>query len=98
LNTFFAGAADKKTDGTTQAFSSYIELSYPLSDDAKVFAGAVLNESNAVYGTDGFAFTNIGLKVSKSIEITDKFSLPVYGVLSANPYSGNAFFVLGVSL
>ena len=97
LNTFFAGATDKKTNGD-QAYSSYLELGYPLSANAKVFAGASLTESNAVYGTTGFGVTNVGFKVSKSIEITDKFSLPVYGVVSVNPYSENAFFVFGVTL
>lgn len=97
LNTFFAGAADKKTNGD-QAFSTYIELSYPISENAKLIAGASLFESNAVYGTSGFGVTNIALKVSKSIAITDKFSLPVYGVLGTNPYTKNAFFVAGITL
>lgn len=97
LNTFFAGAADKKTNGD-QAFSTYVELSYPLSDNAKLIAGASLFESNAVYATTGFGITNIALKVSKSIAITDKFSLPMYGVLGTNPYAKNAFFVVGISL
>ena len=97
LNTFFAGAADKKTNGD-QAFSTYIELSYPISENAKLIAGASLFESNAVYGTTGFGVTNIALKVSKSIAITDKFSLPVYGVLGTNPYTKNAFSVAGITL
>lgn len=82
LNTFFAGADTLATG--KNAFSSYVELSYPLSANAKVFCGASLMESAMVYYTSGFAVTNIGIKVSKAIEITDKFSLPVYGVLGAN--------------
>ena len=97
INTFFAGANDVKTDGS-QAYSSYLELGYVINSNAKFFAGASLMESNAVYGTSGFGVTNVGFKVSKSIEITDKFSLPVYGVVTVNPYSGNAFFVAGVTL
>lgn len=88
----------KKTDGETQAFSTYAELCYKFSSTIKVFAGASLFESNAVYRTTGFGVTNIGFKINKSIAITDKFSLPVYGILSANPYSGNAFFVAGITL
>jgi len=105
LNTFFAGA---DTLGTGKnAFSSYVELSYPLSANAKVFCGAALNESAMVYNTSGFAVTNLGIKVSKSIEITDKFSLPVYGVLGANLSTKDAakadkpsslYFVAGITL
>lgn len=96
VNTFFAGADTLSTG--KNAFSTYAELSYPITASAKVFLGASLTESAMVYGTTGFGITNVGIKVSKSIAITDKFSLPVYGILSANPYSGNAFFVAGITL
>jgi hypothetical protein len=95
LNTMFYGA-DKLSDGK-QAYSTYLELAYPLSSAAKVFAGASLGESSN-YGTDGFGITNVGIKVSKSIEITDKFSLPVYGIAGFNPSSENAFLVAGITL
>ena len=96
INTMFAGA-DKLANGNN-AFSSYLELGYQISPLAKVFVGASLMESPAVYLTSGFGVTNVGLKVSKSIQITDKFSLPVYGILGLNPYAGNAFFVAGITL
>lgn len=95
-NTIFAGA-DKLANGNN-AFSSYVELGYQVSPIAKVFLGASLFESPSIYATTGFGVTNLGLKISKSIAITDKFSLPVYGILGANPYSGNAFFVAGITL
>lgn len=96
VNTFFAGADTLSTG--KNAFSTYVELSYPITANVKVFAGASLFESSMVYGTTGFGVTNVGIKVSKSIAITDKFSLPVYGILGANPNSGNAFFVAGITL
>jgi hypothetical protein len=95
VNTMFAGA-DKLANGNN-AFSTYFELDYQFNPLAKLFLGGSIAES-ATYGTTGFGITNIGLKVSKSIAITDKFSLPVYGILSANPYSGKAFFVAGITL
>jgi hypothetical protein len=97
INTMFAGADKKPSDATKAALSTYIELGYQVSPVAKVFVGGVLGESNA-YATTGAGLTNVGIKVSKSIAITDKFSLPVYGVLGANPYTGGAFFVAGVTL
>jgi hypothetical protein len=97
VNTMFAGADKKPSDATKAALSTYIELGYQISPIAKVFAGGVLGESNA-YATTGAGLTNVGIKVSKSIAITDKFSLPVYGILGANPSTGGAFFVAGVTL
>ena len=97
INTMFAGADKKPSDATKAALSTYIELGYQVTPLVKVFAGGVLGESNA-YATTGAGLTNVGIKVSKSIVITDKFSLPVYGILGANPYSGGAFFVAGITL
>ena len=97
INTMFAGADKKPSDVTKSALSTYIELGYQVTPLVKVFAGGVLGESNA-YATTGAGLTNVGIKVSKSIAITDKFSLPVYGILGANPYSGGAFFVAGITL
>lgn len=95
FNTMFYGA-DKKSDGS-QAYSTYFELGYPISDNAKVFLGGSVNES-LNYGTTGFGITNVGLKLSKSIVISDKFSLPVYGVLGVNPTAKDAFLVVGLTL
>lgn len=96
INTMIAGA-DKNADGDN-AYSTYIELGYPLAENAKIFCGASLFDSPAVYGTTGFGVTNIGIKVSKNIEITDKFSLPIYGIAGFNPSADNAFLVAGVTL
>ena len=95
VNTMFYGA-DKKSNGD-QAYSTYVELGYPLTTNAKVFLGSSLGES-ANYMTSKLGITNVGFKVSKTIAITDKFSLPVYGIVSANPYAKNAFFVAGITL
>lgn len=97
VNTMFAGADKNPTDATKQAFSTYVELGYQISPMAKIFLGGVLNPSNN-YLTTGFGITNVGIKVSKTIAITDKFSLPLYGIVGANPHMGNAFFVAGISL
>ena len=97
INTMFAGNDKSLTDATKQAFTTYIELGYQVTPLVKVFAGGVLGGSSN-YATTAAGVTNVGIKVSKSIVITDKFSLPVYGILGANPYSGGAFFVAGITL
>lgn len=96
LNTMFAGA-DKLTSGKN-AYSSYAEVGYQICPEAKAFVGAALNKSPGVYLTSGFGVTNVGLKVTKSIAITDKFSLPLYGIVGLNPYAKSAFFVAGITL
>lgn len=94
LNAFFAGA-DKLGNGD-QAYSTYLELGYSLSDQVNVIAGASLNES-PIYGTTGFGVTNVALKISKSLAFTDQFSLPVYGLLGFNPSGKHAYLVAGLS-
>lgn len=94
-NTMFAGA-DKKSNGDN-AYSTYVELGYQINPVAKVFLGSSLFESPNYYNSK-FGITNVGLKVSKSIAITDKFSLPVYGIVGANPYLKSTFFVAGITL
>lgn len=97
LNTMFYGADKKPSDDTKQAYSTYMELGYPVSDNVSLFLGAALNESNQ-YSTDGFGVTNVGVKITKEIPITDKFSLPVFGVLGFNPNAKGAIMVAGFSL
>ena len=100
VNTMFAGA-DKTTAGD-QAFSTYAELGYQLTPLAKVFIGGLATSGTGYTDLSSSivkaGITNVGLKVSKSIAITDKFSLPVYGIVGANPSSKTAFFVAGVTL
>lgn len=98
FNTMFYGA-DKITTSTEtkQAYSSYLELAYPVSKNAKLYVGGALNES-AIYGTNGFGITNIALRTSKSIDISDKLSLMLYGILGLNPTAKDAFMVLGITL
>ena len=105
VNTMFAGSDTLSTG--KQAFSTYAELNYPINANVKVFCGASLFQSKNVYNTSGFAVTNLGIKVSKSIVITDKFSLPVYGILGANLSNKDAdgfskptnlYFVAGFTL
>ena len=95
VNTMFAGA-DKKVNGDN-ALSTYVELGYQIAPVAKIFLGGSLGGSQT-YATTGFGITNLGVKVSKSIAITDKFSLPVYAIVGANPYLKSTFFVAGVTL
>jgi hypothetical protein len=85
--------------------SKYLELGYSktLKDIGfKAFAGFVLDGSNqggpGYYAQYSAGFTNIGLTVSKSIKITDAFSLPLKTSIIFNPEAENIFLVLGLTL
>ena len=95
--TNFAGA-DYKADGSS-AFSSYCELAAPFSfggADWTATLGMVPFES-ILYGTEGFAVTNVSLSAAKSIDITENFSLPVSAGLTVNPCAEMAYLVFGIS-
>jgi Bacterial protein of unknown function (Gcw_chp). len=94
-NTMLYGA-DKKTNGN-QAFSTYVELGLPITSNVKAFLGASLFDS-PIYYSNGFSVINMGLKISKEIKLSDSFSLPVYGIIGANPQAGKAFFVAGITM
>jgi len=95
--TNFAGA-DYNADGDA-AFSSYCEISAPFSLGGAEWTaslGMVPFESG-LYGTEGFAVTNVSVTAAKSIDITESFSLPVSAGLTVNPCAEMAYLVFGIS-
>ena len=97
--TNFAG-----NDGTNKsgkrAYSSYFEASVPFrlaTVDWIATAGAV-PYATTTYGTTGFAVTNLSLRATKDIRITDSFSIPIFGQLTGNPCSQKAYLVFGFTL
>jgi len=76
----------------------YLEANYAFKNFG-VFLGAG-NGWHTTYddnGDDIFALCNIGLKTSKELKLTDRFSLPVSGALSVNPDREQLNLVIGVS-
>ena len=45
-----------------------------------------------------FEVTNLAVRASKDIKVTDSFSIPIFGEVSANPCSQKAYLVVGMSL
>lgn len=66
-------------------YSTYVQASYPLITtqkvklDAFLGAGFALNDNNFLYGNgeSSFQIVNAGLKASKTVKITDTYSLPL---------------------
>ena len=97
--TNFAGNDGINKDGK-RAYSSYMEVVVPFklaTVDWTATAGAV-PFSTTSYGTDGLAVTNLSLKATKEIKVTDTFSIPVFGQLVGNPCSQKAYLVFGFTL
>ena len=97
--TNFAGNDGYNKDGK-RAYSSYVELSAPFklaSVDWSAAVGAVPYATD-FYGVDGFAVTNVSLKATKYIKVTDSFSIPVFAQVAANPSIEKAYLVFGFTL
>ena len=98
--TNFAGNDYKAEDGK-RAYSSYMEVVVPFKLSAiewTATAGAVPFASGNVYNTSGFAVTNLTLKATKDIKVTDSFTIPVFGQIAANPCTQKAYLVFGFTL
>ena len=97
--TNFSGNDGVNKDGK-RAYSSYVEATVPFrlaTVDWAATAGAVPFATD-FYGTTGFAVTNLALKATKDIKVTDSFSIPVFGQVVANPCSQKAYLVFGLTL
>jgi hypothetical protein len=97
--TNFAGNDGVNKDGD-RAYSSYVEVVVPFklsTIDWTATAGAVPFATD-LYGTSGFAVTNVALKATKDIKVTDSFSIPVFAQVAANPCSQKAYLVFGFTL
>ena len=97
--TNFAGNDGVNNSGK-RAYSSFAEVSVPfslVSVDWNATVGVVPYATD-YYGTTGFAVTDLTLKASKDIRVTDSFSIPVFGQVTTNPCSQKAYLVVGFTL
>ena len=99
--TNFAGNDGKNKDGK-RAYSSYFEAVVPFklaSVDWTATVGAVPFATTSYNEwTSGFAVTNVALKATKDVKVTDSFSVPVFAQIAANPCTQKAYLVLGLTL
>ena len=97
--TNFAGNDGVNKDGK-RAYSSYAEVVVPFklaSVDWTATAGAVPFATD-YYGTNGFAVTDLSLRATKDIKVTDSFSIPVFAQVATNPCTQKAYLVFGLTL
>ena len=99
--TNFAGN-DGTNESGKRAYSSYVEANVPFklaTVDWTATVG-VIPYATTFYNewTSGFSVTNLALKATKDIKITDSFSIPIFGQVVANPRTQKAYLVLGFTL
>ena len=97
--TNFAGNDGVNKNGK-RAYSSYVEANLPfrlVGVDWTATAGAVPYATTS-YGTTGFAVTNLSLRATKDIKVSDSFYIPIFGQVTGNPCSQKAYLVLGFTL
>ncbi|MCR5820170.1 MAG: hypothetical protein K6F94_04390 [Bacteroidaceae bacterium] len=100
LQWFTNFAGDDGVNGSgDRAFSSYFELAAPFrlgGLEWKATLG-VVPFTTSFYSADGFAVTNVGLCATKEFVIKDKYHLPVFVGLTANPNSEKMYLIFGTS-
>lgn len=96
--TNIAGADGENKDGK-MAYSSYIALAAPFTLGGLDWTAEVgaTPWGTSFYGTEGFALCDVSLGASKSIPVTESFSLPLFTKVTWNPSAEAAYFVVGVS-
>ena len=82
--------------GTNHIFEANVPFKLATCDWTAT--AGVVPFATTFYGTEGFAVTNLALKATKEIKVTDSFSIPVFGQVVANPCSQKAYLVLGFTL
>jgi hypothetical protein len=87
-------------------YSTYIELGFKAvikGIDFNAFIGGTLTSPDTDRHETGYylnstaGITNIGIKVSKSIPVTEKYSIPVQASLITNPMLGKIYLIFGLS-
>lgn len=97
-STMFAGA-DDDADGN-RAYSTYICASYSIACPADVTLTPAIGFTpwKGMYNADSATFTDLSLKASKDIKITDNFSLPLFVQAIASPSFDKTYLVAGLSV
>ncbi|MBI1939083.1 MAG: hypothetical protein HYS25_13310 [Ignavibacteriales bacterium] len=79
----------------------YFQVGYATALDGvglNLFVGGTPGEDGGYYGATDFSIINVGFTATRSIKISDSFSVPIFGSVILNPASENLFYVLGFSL
>ena len=96
--TNFAGDDGLNKDGK-RAYSSYLQLTAPFRLGGLDWAATlgVVPYATTSYNANGFCVTDISLRATKDFVIKEKYHLPVFAGLTANPRDEKVYLLFGVS-
>ena len=80
-------------------FSTYVNLSYPVSLPADITLTPALGFTpwKGMYN-DKAGVTDVSIKASKDIQVTDKFAIPVFVQALVAPVHDRTYLLAGFSL
>lgn len=79
----------------------YFQVGYATSIEdvgLSLFVGGTPGEDTGYYGVTDFSIINVGFTAIRSINVTESFSVPIFGSIILNPAAEDLFYVLGFSL
>lgn len=96
--TNFAGNDGTNKD-SKRAFSSYFELAAPFRLGGLDWSASlgIVPWATTSYKSNGFCVTNVSLRATKDFVIKEKYHLPVYAGLIANPRNEKVYLLFGVA-
>lgn len=96
--TNFAGNDGTNKD-SKRAFSSYFELAAPFRLGGLDWSASlgIVPWATSSYNSNGFCVTNVSLRATKDFVIKEKYHLPVYAGLIANPRNEKVYLLFGVA-
>ncbi len=86
---------NESVGAATSGGDTYAEVKYTFENSLNFFVGA----GNGFYTSDtDFMVCNVGVGASKTIQVTDSFSIPMNAAVIVNPERKNIHFTIGISL
>jgi len=84
-------------------YNTYFQMDYSIivaEVGLDVFIGAAGGSADnpGYYGVESFNVINLGVKATKSIKITEDYSLPVFVTFCANPNKEITYLIFGLTL
>ena len=97
-STWFAGA-DIRTENDKRCYSTYINASYDMACPAEVTLTPAIGFTPwKGYYYNKAAFTDLSLKASKEIALSEKFSLPLFVQTIVSPVGDHVYLVAGFGI
>ena len=95
INTMIEGVGDKKENGKQQ-YSTYITANYPFAVkgiDCQASIG--ISPWKGLY-SESFNVATIAVRATKSLQLSERYALPVFVELIFSPAQDNAYIVFGL--